>query len=348
MNKRIVAAFFCALFLVIPLCALGNGSYAQINQPLDRPEGWERIVGRSDFSLGAHTLLDSVNGVSVYEQSYGTYPSIDGSTVLVPLAIEFARQHLDLPDADIESFVFFSTTHHAYEAITQKKPNASALLPSQGAAMDPSHPVDLILATEPSADELAMAAANGVKLVKEPICLDAFVFITHADNPVENLSVDEIRRIYSGEITNWREVGGPDAPIAAYQREANSGSQTAMEQLVMGDAELSGAQPNYITSGMSDLIRRVGNYENSRSSLGYTFLYYISELYKGEPIKAIQVNGIAPTVENIRSGAYPFSAAYYGVYREGEESGAGGKFLQWVLSPEGQRCVAQAGYIPLE
>ena len=116
----------------------------------------------------------------------------------------------------------------------------------------------------------------------------------------------------------------------------------------MGDVKLTGAQPNYVTSGMSDLVRRVGDYENSQSSLGYTYLYYINELYKGEPIKVIRVDGVAPTAENIRSGAYPFSAAYYGVYRQGEENGPGGQFLQWILSPEGQRCVAQAGYIPLE
>jgi phosphate transport system substrate-binding protein len=328
--------------------ALGDGSYAHINQSLDRPAGWERIVSQSDFILGQLTPVGMVNGISVYERGYGTYPSIDGSTVAVPLAMEFARQHLDLPDGDIAPFVFFSMTHSAYEHLIQKRPNGSALLPSMNAAMDPNHPVDLILVTEPSEEELAMAAAYGLTLMMEPVCLDAFVFITHADNPVNSLTADQIRRIYSGEIVNWMDVGGADVPIAAYQREPNSGSQTAMIQMVMGDMELSGAQPNFVTSGMSDLVRRVGDYENSQSSLGYTYLYYISELYKGEPIKTIQVDGIAPVAENIRSGAYPFSTAYYGVYRKGEENGNGGKFLKWIVSPEGQSCVALAGYIPLQ
>ncbi len=349
MNKKLWIICLCAaLCLVLPLSALCEGSYAQINQPLSRPEGWEKIATQGAFSLGELTGAGNVGGVPVYQQAYGTYPSIDGSTVAVPLAMEFARQHLDLPDSDLESFVFFSTTHHAYEHLIRKEANGSALLPSKNAAMNPSHPVDLILATEPSEDELNMAAEHGVTLVKEPACLDAFVFITHADNPIETLTVDQIRKIYAGEITNWRDVGGQDAPIAAYQRETNSGSQTAMVQLVMGETKLSGAQPNYVTSGMSDLVRRVGNYENSDSSLGYTYLYYISELYKGEPIKTIAVDGIAPTAENIQSGAYPFSTAYYGVYRRGEEKGVGAMFLQWILSEEGQRCVEQAGYIPLQ
>jgi len=292
--------------------------------------------------------VGTVGGQAVYEMPFGAYPSLDGSTVAVPMAMEFARQHLDLPDADVESFVFFSTTHHAYEHLIQKTPNGAALIPSEAAAMDAAHPVDLILATEPSEEERAMAAEYGVTLVMKPVCHDAFVFITHADNPIDNLSLDQIRRIYAGEITNWREVGGHDAPIMAYQREENSGSQTAMEQLVMQGAEMDGARPNYVTEGMSDLIKRVGQYENSLSSLGYTYLYYIEALYKGEPIKTIRVDGVEPTPENVRSGAYPFSTYYYGVFRQGEEKAAGGLFLDWILSEEGQQCVRQAGYIALE
>jgi phosphate transport system substrate-binding protein len=261
--------------------------------------------------------------------------------------MEFARQHLLLPEEEVKGFSFLSTTHTAYEHLILREPNGSAMLPSQSAAMDEKHPVDLIIATEPSDEELALAAENGVTLVKKPVCFDAFVFITHKDNPVINLTVEQIQKIYTGEISNWKDVGGPDEAILAYQRSKNSGSQTAMENLVMKGLTLSAAQPNFVTGDMEGLVRRVGDYENGIGSIGYTYKFYIDTLYKSDDIKVLSINGVAPTPENLRNGTYPFTTNYYGVIRAGEEQAAGGLFLDWMLTEEGQKCIAQAGYIPM-
>ncbi len=339
--------------LVFMLCgmmlsgALGSGSWGQINQDLKRPENWRQIVGDSAFRLGDKTQIGSAGDQALYEMKFGTYPSIDGSTVSVPMVMEFARQHLYLPEEEVKGFAFLSTTHTAYEHLILRQPNGSAQLPSQSAAMDESHPVDVIIATEPSDEELALAAQNGVTLAKKPVCYDAFVFITHKDNPVEGLTVEQIQKIYTGEIANWRDVGGPDEAILAYQREKNSGSQTAMENLVMKGLPLDAAKPNLITGGMEGLVRRVGDYENGAGSIGYTYKFYIDTLYKSDDIKVLSVNGIAPVPENLRNGTYPFATSYYGVIRAGEERAAGGLFLDWMLGEEGQKCIAQAGYIPM-
>ena len=336
-----------SLYLLTLTGALGQGAWEQINQELSRPENWRQIVTDSAFQLGGKTQIGTAGGQALYEMDFGTYPSIDGSTVSVPMVMEFARQHLLIPEEEVKGFAFLSTTHTAYEHLIGRKPNGSALLPSQGAAMDENHPVDLIIATEPSDEELALAANSGVELVKKPVCYDAFVFITHVNNPVENLTVEQIQKIYTGEITNWNEVGGPDEKIIAYQRDKNSGSQTAMENLVMKDFPLSAAQPNYVTGGMEGLVRRVGDYENGLGSIGYTYKFYIDTLYKSDDIKVLSVNGIAPTPENLRRWTYPFTTSYYGVIRAGEEQAPGGLFLDWMLSYEGQACIAQAGYIPM-
>ncbi len=339
--------------LVFALCAMmaaganGSGSWEQINQELTRPENWRKIVSDSAFALGDKVQIGTAGGQPLYEISFGTYPAIDGSTVSVPMVMEFARQHLPLMEEEVKGFSFLSTTHTAYEHLNLKKPNGSAMIPSQSAAMDENHPVDIIIATEPSDEELAMAAENGVTLVKKPVCYDAFVFITHVNNPVNNLTVEQIQKIYTGEIGNWAEVGGPDEKITAYQRSKNSGSQTAMENLVMKGLPLAAAQPNFVTGDMEGLVRSVGDYENGTGSLGYTYKFYIDTLYKSDDIKAISVNGIEPNPENLRNGAYPFTTNYYGVIRAGEERAAGGLFLDWMLSQEGQRCIAQAGYIPM-
>ncbi len=345
---RKTALWIALLLCILPLCGTAEtaGSWGQINQEITRPEGWQRIVTGSRFTLGEKTELKTVNGQTLYEMAYGLYPSIDGSTVSVPMVMEFARQHLPLSEEDLTGFVFLSTTHHAYEHLIRRTANGSPMVASQNAAMDAAHPVDLIIVTGPSDDELAMAAEYGVTLVQKPVCYDAFVFITHADNPVQSLTVEQVRGIYSGEITNWQQVGGPDTDIMAYQREENSGSQTAMLNLVMQGKELV-AEPNYVTDSMSGLVQRVGNYENSMNSLGYTYKYYIDTLYKDEAIKTLAIEGVAPTNANLRSGAYPFTTNYFGIIRAGEEGGPGGLFLDWMLSEEGQRCIQQAGYIPM-
>lgn len=350
---RALVPLLCGVLLVAAwaMAETDGGSWSQINQELTAPDGWERIVQNSAFQLGEKTASGGADGPTYFRtynvMGYGTYPSLDGSTVAVPMALEFARQHLSLTEDDLTGFVFFSTTHSAYEHLILRKPNGSAMIPSENAAMDDTRPVDLIIVTEPSDEELALAAENGVTLVKKPVCYDAFVFITHADNPVQSLTVEQIQKIYSGEITNWKEVGGADSSIIPYQREANSGSQTAMENLVMQGMPLSAAEENYVTGSMEGLVRRVGDYEDSAGSLGYTYKYYLDTLYKSDTIKILAIDGVAPTDENLRGGAYAFTTNYYGVIRAGEENSAGGLFLNWMLSPEGQRCIRQAGYIPV-
>jgi phosphate transport system substrate-binding protein len=120
-----------------------------------------------------------------------------------------------------------------------------------------------------------------------------------------------------------------------------------MENLVMKGLPISAAEPIQIIGGMEGLVRQVGDYQNGLSSLGYTYKFYIDTLYKSDDIKTISVDGIAPTPENMRSGAYPFTTNYYGVIRAGEEQASGGLFLDWMLSEEGQECIVQAGYIPM-
>lgn len=321
------------------------GSWGSINQDITRGEDWQQIVTDSAFPIGRKMLLTDPYGEQYHEISFGNYPRLDGSTVAVPMAIEFARQHLGLSDQDAADFVSFSTTHAAYERLIYKYGGHGDYNP-MGAPMNTKHPVDLIIATAPSEDERKMARETNTELVQVPVCWDAFVFITHRDNPVSSLTQEQIRGIYSGEITSWEEVGGRKQKIAAYQREENSGSQTAMLELVMRDTPMLPPEKIVAVEGMSGMIELVAEYQNSTASIGYTYKYYIDTLYKNEDIKILAVDGVEPTVENIRSQAYPYSTQYYGVIREADMDKTGGAFLQWMLSPEGQACIRQAGYIP--
>jgi len=323
-----------------------TSSWGSINQEVSRDESWQRIVSDSPFKLGEITAVTEDGFTNNYCDK-GTYPYIDGSTVCVPMAVEFARQHLGFEDLTANQFVQFSTTHYAYENLMNPAATMENYVHYNIDAFIKMGSTDLVIATEPSDEEIAQAEGLGITLKKAPVCYDAFVFITHKDNPVDSLTVEQIKKIYTGEITNWKEVGGRNEKIRAFQREKNSGSQTAMENLVMGGSDMIDPIKVKIIAGMGGLVDAVAEYENEIASIGYTYRYYIDTLYKNDNIKTIAVNGIMPTDENIRSTAYPFTTNYYGVIRQGDEEKVGGRFLEWMLSDEGQKCIAQAGYITL-
>lgn len=339
--KRLACAAAALVLGMSGACAEGN-AWASINQQLDRAEGWRDYVSESAFALGeSHPYAE---GSDIMVQSWGEYPSMDGSTVCVPMAMELARQHLDMPESDLNGFVSFSTTHYAYERLIGQTPNPTVTIPSRNTMMDDTAPVNLFLGTEPSDEEWQMAADAGVELEMRPVCYDAFVFLVNGENPVDGLTVEQIRAVYSGGVQNWKEIGGENRTLIAYQRPKNSGSQTAMENMVMKGAALV-AEDNYISDGMGDLISVVGDYDNGRAALGYSYLYYVDVLYKSGTVKVLSVDGVAPTAENLRSGRYPYTTCYYAVWRRGDARAE--RFVDWLTGEEGQRCVAQAGYMPV-
>lgn len=327
-----------------------TSSWGAINQIIETQEGWEKIVADSSFTLGEIAERTDEEGWVKQYSINRTYPEIDGSTVCVPMAMEFARQHLGFDDETVYDFVDFSTTHYAYENLITKSDDLYGGFTYNGKYMADykREPIDLVIATHPSDEELKMAEDAGVELILEPVCYDAFVFITHKDNPVDTLTVQQIKDIYSGKIINWKDVGGNDEKIRAFQREKNSGSQTAMERLIMGGADMIDPIEVKVIEGMGDLVDAVAEYENNTASLGYTYRYYIDNLYKNDEIKTIAIEGIYPTDENIRSSTYPYTTNYYGVIKEEDENSRGGRFLEWILSDEGQKCVDQAGYITMK
>jgi phosphate transport system substrate-binding protein len=119
-----------------------------------------------------------------------------------------------------------------------------------------------------------------------------------------------------------------------------------MEELVMQGTPII-AEENTLVTSMSGLVSRVGEYEDNPGSIGYTYRYYIDALYADAEIKTLAVNGISPTDAALRGGEYPFITPYCAAYRAEDAAGVAGRFTQWMLTEEGQRSIAQAGYLPL-
>ncbi|TVR45251.1 MAG: hypothetical protein EA402_04770 [Planctomycetota bacterium] len=205
---------------------------------------------------------------------------------------------------------------------------------------------DLIFVLQPSAQQQHMADHMGVRLVKVPIAREAFVFYVHQRNPVRGLTVEQIRGIYSGAISDWSAVGGESAPILAFQRPANSGSQTMLEAL-MGDVPLQAAPSERTVGMMGGIVDRVSDYRNYANALGYSFLYFASSMIEGAQVRFLPIDGVAPRTQTIADGSYPLTTDVYAVHRSGENNPQLDAFIQWIRSPEGQILIERTGYVPL-
>ena len=206
---------------------------------------------------------------------------------------------------------------------------------------------DIIFAAQPSKEQLAMAQEAGLEFKMYPIGFEAFVFIVNAKNPVDNLSLQQIKDIYTGKITNWKELGGKNQSIRPFQRDTNSGSQTAFIKMMGKDMKLLPPETHQV-SGMDGLVDVVSDYQNHSNAIGYSFRYYVENMEQNINIKILSLNGIKPTVENIRNKTYPITGNFYAITIKGKESENTKKFIDWILSEQGQEIVRKVGYISLD
>ena len=204
----------------------------------------------------------------------------------------------------------------------------------------------LLIAAEPAEVIWQEKEEQGFDWNMEPFAVDALVFVVNADNPVDSLTVEQVQKLYTGEITNWSEVGGDDLPIVPFQRNAEAGSQTAMLKLVMKDLPMMDAPADYVRGEMGDLIEAVAAYDGTHAAIGYTVYYYANDMKMADGLKILAIDGIEPCADTIRSGAYPFLNNYYVLTAADLPEDAPAKTLyDWILSEEGQKLVAHEGYV---
>ncbi|MDK9712070.1 PstS family phosphate ABC transporter substrate-binding protein [Acidaminobacter sp.] len=256
-----------------------------------------------------------------------TYPRVDGSTVTIPLSEALAARMMDMSMEEVRPYILHNKTHQAYVNLIEKK-------------------TDLIFVTAPSEEELALAKGAGVEFEIIPVVSEAFVFLVNADNPIAGLTPAELQNIYTGKMTNWSEVGGKDLDIIPYQRPVNSGSQTGFLDMVMPGLTPMDPPMEQVVAEMGMLIDAVASFENGEGAIGYSYYYFVMDMWGAENIKLIEVDGTAPTPESITSGTYPFTTAYYAIMRRDEpEESPARQVVSWLLSDEGQTLAEETGYV---
>ena len=255
-------------------------------------------------------------------------PRLDGATAMYPLYSAFAQA------------TYPKKTYFPYnsEVMVNKTPEAYHNLIYGNA--------DIIFVAAPSESQRNVAKMQGHTLNMTPIGREAFVFFVNHKNSVDNLTLEQVKQIYAGEVTNWNQVGGNNEKIRAFQRPADSGSQSTLEK-IMGDTTIMEAPAEDIATGMGGIIHEVSQYRNYKNAIGFTFRYYSTEMVGNEDIKLLSIDGVAPTKENIRNGTYPLTSEFYAV-TAGTENPNVQVFIDWIVSSEGQALVEKVGYVPVE
>lgn len=258
------------------------------------------------------------------------YPRVDGSTANMPMMAQIRSSYLGEDLAEAENNTDVTTTDYAWRNLID------------GGA-------DLLLVYEPSSETKKIIEESPVKLKVTPIGVDALVFIVNEKNKVKNLTIDQIRDIYTEKITNWKDLGGDDQKIEAYQRVLNSGSQTLFLNLVMKGVTPVDAPKKYRVEGMDGLIETLASYNNDGNAIGYSVFYYAKKMYAVPGLELISVDGVMPSDETIGSGQYPFLNQYYLVIREDTpEDSETMKLYNYILSNSGKEDIKKAGYIPVK
>ncbi len=256
----------------------------------------------------------------------GELPILDGASALVPVYASVIDCVYPEGSVTFEGGKFSDESFYGENFASDSAMQYKNTVRGYKAIVDGD--TDILFCAGPSAEQKKYVEDAGVELVYVPIGLEGFVFFVNRENPVDGLTVDEIRGIYSGKYTNWSEVGGANRIINPVTRLEGSGSQTAFEAF-MGNVPVGRKSPFAITG----------------ASIGFSFRYYMDGIVENGSVKMLALNGVYPSAENIRNRTYPIVAQFYAIYRADNENENIAVLIDWLLSDEGQTLIEANGYV---
>ncbi|MFO7818171.1 MAG: phosphate ABC transporter substrate-binding protein [Thermodesulfobacteriota bacterium] len=183
--------------------------------------------------------------------------------------------------------------------------------------------------------EVKRAVDNGHYPVPFGVAYDSIIPVVHPSNSISDLSTEQLKKIYKGEIKNWSEVGGPDRPVVVISRDTSSGTYETWEKKVMGsDHVFPGALLQASNGAVSQAVSK------NKNAIGYVGIGYLND-----NLRALTVNGIEGTKATTLSGEFPVSRTLF-MFTDGWPTGDTLKFINYVMSPDkGQKFVNEVGYV---
>ncbi len=274
-----------------------------------------------------------------YIENIADMPILDGAEAAYPVYAAFAaatynpivfngnemeKQEYGKDDAELRDPVSFTNTIYAFESLVDGT-------------------TDIFFGAKPSPKQVEYAKSKGVELEITPIGKEAFIFIVSSDNAVDNLTSEQIRDIYSGKIRNWKDVGGADEEILAYQRPEDSGSQTMMQYFMNETRLMKPLKAEYI-QGMGGTYEAIASYNGQPRGIGYSFRFF-SNMSGKAGFKVLKIDDIAVTDRTIESGEYPLVTNLVAVTVKGNPKKMVEPFVEWMAGEQGSELVRKTGYV---
>ncbi|MBQ7364074.1 MAG: substrate-binding domain-containing protein [Clostridia bacterium] len=275
---------------------------------LPHEETSDLVMQKTDFSLS------------------GELPTLDGAAALVPVYASVIHSLYPEGSVTYESGQFSDDNYYGENFAPDSKMQYHNTVRGYRAIVDGD--TDIFFSAAPSEEQKQYAEEQGVELVYVPIGLEAFVFFVNANNPVDSLTVEQVRSIYAGDYTNWNELGGIDRVINPVTRIEGSGSQTMMLAF-MKDRPIAKKSP----------LAFMG------AGIGHSFRYYMNGMVANSGVKMLALNGILPSVDNIKNRTYPVVTPFYAIYRKDTQNPNVQALIDWLLSEEGQALIEAVGYV---
>ena len=328
MRKRLLFKQIAALMLVAALFAGFNGSvYLLLTRRLANNFSGVSQIKMIDVKrylpFEADSDLPEINSSLHLETDL---PVLDGAAALVPVYAAVINAVYPEGSVTYEGNAFSDDNYYGENFAPDSVMQYRNTLRGYKAVVDGD--ADILFCAGPSAEQTRYAEEQGVTLRYVPIGREAFVFFVNKNNPVNGLTTDEIRAIYAGKITNWKALGGPNRPVNPVTRLTGSGSQSMMDAF-MKDVPY-GKKTPLVLGG---------------AAIGYSFRYYMDGIVGSDEVRMLELNGVSPTAENIRTGAYPLVTQFYAIYREDNKNKNVEPLIEWLLSPEGQALIEACGYV---
>ena len=265
--------------------------------------------------------------------SVDEFPITDGSTACIPLIAQIMADTTGLDLETARSAVTTNTTAQAWRNLGLYGNNYG-------------DSVKLIIAYEAPESVKEELKADGDPLEQKAIGRDALVFIVNEDNPVQSLTLQQLKDIYAGTITNWKDVGGKDQEIVAFQRGEDSGSQTLFKKLLIQGGELMPPPSELAPAAMGELVDSIADYNNSANAIGFSVYYYIDQMYSKPGLRLLAVDGVTPSNDTLANGSYPLCNDFYAViHPDAAADSPERRLYDWLDTDAGQDCIKKSGYV---
>lgn len=263
-------------------------------------------------------LLSVLFILSLAGFSYTEDIRIDGSTTVLPIAQKAA-----------EVFMKKNPSIRVYVSGSGSGTGIKALIDGT---------TDIATSSREAKDkEIASGKDKGVTLTAHRVALDGIVPIVHPSMKVNNVTTEQLRDIYNGKIKSWKEIGGPDRPIATVSRDTSSGTYEVWEEKILkGDR----VRPDALLVASNG--QAVQTVSQNRYAIGYVGIGYIDK-----SIKALRVNDKTASASSVRDGSWPIARPLF-MYTNGKPAGVIAKFIEFVLSKEGQKIVNEVKYVSIK